>query len=164
MPRERARRITRMVASVPRCCRSGTSRPGSGCKFLRPVPTPCRECMPNIVPVVRRFSTVTSSLRMTVSRHQRAEGQVVIDIFVAVEVAELAAAGLLQQNQPGIVGAGSVFAGYAEWNAPERNAETASADFGVRRSKVASSFCRSGYIKGLCRTQAREGFLAKRAH
>ena len=54
---------------------------------------------------------------MTMSRHQRAEGQVVIDIFVAVKVAELAAAGFFHKDRPRIVGA--IVAGYAEGNAFE---------------------------------------------
>jgi len=47
-----------------------------------------------------------------VSGHQRAEGEVVVDVFVAIEVAELAAAGFLDENRPGIVSA--VVAGDAQ--------------------------------------------------
>jgi hypothetical protein len=54
---------------------------------------------------------------MAMSRHKRAEGQVVVDVFVAIEVAELAPAGLLHENRPGIVGA--IVAGYTERNAFE---------------------------------------------
>jgi hypothetical protein len=54
---------------------------------------------------------------MAVSGHERAEGQVVIDVFVAIEVAELAAAGLFHEDRPGIVSA--IVAGYAERNAFE---------------------------------------------
>src|SRR5579872_100814 len=54
---------------------------------------------------------------MTVSCHQRSERQVVVDIFVAVEIAELAAAGLLHENRPRIVCA--IVAGYAKRNAFE---------------------------------------------
>ena len=54
---------------------------------------------------------------MAVSGHERAEGQVVIDVFVAIEVAELAAAGLLYEDWPGIVGA--IVAGDTERNAFE---------------------------------------------
>ena len=55
--------------------------------------------------------------RMAMSGHERAEGQVVVDVFVAVEVAKLAAAGLFHEDRPGIVGA--IVAGYAERNAFE---------------------------------------------
>ena len=55
--------------------------------------------------------------RMAVSGHQRAERQVVIDVFVAIEIAELAAAGLFHKDRPGIVGA--IVAGDAERNALE---------------------------------------------
>src|ERR1700691_2321574 len=54
---------------------------------------------------------------MAVSSHERAEGQVVVDVFVAIEVAELAAAGLFYKDGPGIVIA--IVAGYAERNAFE---------------------------------------------
>ena len=39
------------------------------------------------------------------SGHERAEGQIVINVFVAIEVAEFAAAGLFHEDRPGIVGA-----------------------------------------------------------
>ncbi len=51
---------------------------------------------------------------MAVSSHKSAEGQVVVDIFVAIEVAELAAAGLFHEDRPGIIGA--IVAGDAERN------------------------------------------------
>ena len=54
---------------------------------------------------------------MAVPGHERAEGQVVIDVFIAIEIAELAAAGLLYEDWPGIVSA--IVAGDAEWNAFE---------------------------------------------
>src|SRR5580700_6739216 len=40
---------------------------------------------------------------MTVSGHERAEGEVVVDVFVAINVAELAAAGFLHEDRPRIV-------------------------------------------------------------
>ena len=54
---------------------------------------------------------------MAVSGHERAEGQIVVDVLVAVEVAELAAAGLFHEDRPGIVSA--IIAGDAERNAFE---------------------------------------------
>src|SRR5271170_4408258 len=51
---------------------------------------------------------------MAMSGHERAEGEVVVDVFVAVEVAELAAAGFLHEDRPGIVV--TIVAGYAEGN------------------------------------------------
>ncbi len=54
---------------------------------------------------------------MAVSGHERAEGQVVVDVFVAVEVAELAAAGFFHEDGPGIVVA--IVAGHAERDAFE---------------------------------------------
>ena len=51
------------------------------------------------------------------SGHQRAEGKVVVDVFVAIEVAELAAAGFFHEDGPGIVVA--IVAGHAERNALE---------------------------------------------
>ncbi len=55
--------------------------------------------------------------RMTVSSHKRAEGEVVVDIFVAIEVAELAAAGFFHEDGPRIVVA--IVAGHTERNAFE---------------------------------------------
>ena len=51
------------------------------------------------------------------SGHKRAESEVVVDVFVAVEIAELAAAGFFHEDGPGIVMA--IVAGYAERNAFE---------------------------------------------
>src|SRR5581483_2759191 len=53
--------------------------------------------------------------RMAVTRHQRTERQVVVDVLVAVEIAELAAAGLFDEDRPRIISA--VVAGYAKRNA-----------------------------------------------
>ena len=50
-------------------------------------------------------------------RHQCAECQVVVDVFVAVEIAKLAPAGLFHKDGPGIISA--IVAGYAERNALE---------------------------------------------
>ena len=54
---------------------------------------------------------------MAVSGHERAESQVVVDVFVAIEIAELAAAGFFHEDRPGIVMA--IIAGHAERNAFE---------------------------------------------
>jgi hypothetical protein len=54
---------------------------------------------------------------MAVSCHEGTEGQVVVDVFVAVKVAEFAATGFFDEDRPGIVGA--IVAGDAERNAFE---------------------------------------------
>ena len=54
---------------------------------------------------------------MAMSGHERAEAQVVIDVFVAVEVAEFAALSFFHKNRIGIVSA--IVAGYAQRNAFE---------------------------------------------
>jgi hypothetical protein len=51
------------------------------------------------------------------SRHQRAERQVVIKIVIAVEIAEMRAAGFLHKNRPGIIRA--IIAGHSQGNAFE---------------------------------------------
>ena len=48
---------------------------------------------------------------------QRAKGQVVVNVFIAIEITKLAAAGLLYKNRPGIVGA--VVAGDTQGNTLE---------------------------------------------
>ncbi len=47
-------------------------------------------------------------------RHQRAETQVVVDVFVAVDVVNPAALSILHENRIGLVVA--VIAGDPEWN------------------------------------------------
>src|SRR5579872_4169004 len=54
---------------------------------------------------------------MAVSGHQRTESQVVIDVFVAIEIAKLAAARLFHKDRPRIVR--TIVAGYAKGNAFE---------------------------------------------
>ena len=54
---------------------------------------------------------------MAMSGHERAETQVVVDVFVAVEVAELAALSLFHKNRIGIVSA--IVAGHSQRNAFE---------------------------------------------
>ena len=54
---------------------------------------------------------------MAVPGHERAEGEVVVDVFVAIEVAELAAAGIFYKDGPGLVVA--IVAGNAERDALE---------------------------------------------
>jgi len=79
-----------------------------------------------------------------VPRHESTEGQIVIDIFVAIEIAEFAATGFLYKDWPGIVMA--IVAGYAERDSFEI-LFVCFGGFGVRRSNVSSSFCNSGYIR-----------------
>ena len=52
--------------------------------------------------------------RMAVAGHERAEAEVVIDVFVAVQIAELTAPSLLHEDGIGIVGA--IVTGYAQRN------------------------------------------------
>ena len=54
---------------------------------------------------------------MTVSGHERAESQVMVDVFIAIEIAKFTAAGLLHEDGPRIVSA--VVAGHTERNAFE---------------------------------------------
>jgi hypothetical protein len=54
---------------------------------------------------------------MAMPRHQRAESQVVIDVFVAVKIAKFAAAGLFHENRPRIISA--IVAGHSQRNAFE---------------------------------------------
>ena len=75
---------------------------------------------------------------MSVPKHE-----VVVDVFVTIEVAELAARGFGNKDRIGVVGA--VIAGDASGRR-FRFFLCASADFGVRRSKASSSFCNAGYI------------------
>ncbi len=55
--------------------------------------------------------------RMAMSGHQRAESQVVIDIFIAIEIAKFAAAGFFHKDRPRVIGA--IVARYAERNTLE---------------------------------------------
>src|ERR1700686_2521459 len=52
---------------------------------------------------------------MAMSRHKRAETEVVVDVIVAIEIAEMRAAAFLHENGVRIVGA--IVAGYAQRNA-----------------------------------------------
>jgi len=70
-----------------------------------------------MVPVESRFFDRLHYGGMAVSGHERAEGQVVIDVLVAIEVAKLAAAGFFHEDGPGIVVA--IIAGHTERNAFE---------------------------------------------
>ena len=54
---------------------------------------------------------------MAMSCHERAESQIMVDVFVAIQIAELAAAGFFHEDGPGFVVA--IIAGYAERNAFE---------------------------------------------
>ena len=73
--------------------------------------------MPNMVPVLQALLDRLHHRRMAMSGHQRAEAQVVIDVFVAVEVAKFAALAFFHKDRIGIVSA--VVAGDAQRNALE---------------------------------------------
>ena len=64
-----------------------------------------------MVPVLQTFFDGLHHCGMAVSRHQRAEAEVVIDVVVAIEIAEMRAAAFLHENGVRIVGA--IVAGYA---------------------------------------------------
>ena len=91
--------------------------------------------------VLSRFSTAFMDRGMAMTRHERTKAKVVVNVFVAVQVTKLAALSLFHENRVRIIG--SIVAGDAQWNAFEVFL-WAAADFGVRRSKVSSSFCNSG--------------------
>ena len=54
--------------------------------------------MPNMVPVESRFSTAFITAGWQCPAISAPKHEIVIDVFVAIEIAELAAAGLLSQK------------------------------------------------------------------